>query len=414
MADITCDSEFNEDPKTKKKINKKNIEADMEGEGEEEMEKEMTDPLKEIEEEIEEIEEETDKAVRDVEKMDERKTNGKIEEKSEPPWNETIVAFKISGSHKEFSMMPENPIARISENAKGIFDENFDSEKKFKINAKDSDPVEKKTKHIIGGMTLLGVQSDFKCSLNIAPIGLLGVKSKSFSSTGEEGGYIVFPEERNNNMNVELIHVKKIKKSIGAFQGRNSETLAIGTKTKHKEEKVFDEKKKKWVSSVTSTMEVDSDHPIISMYNALATKNKKTLLTSKDLNKKKKFEFEEHVGKKLLDLGKQILESQLKVNNLYDLGFQISRAFLSETSKTPIESPSNKRGIIESIHISKDSKKESKKEPDTTAVNSQWLDHTEVLDSYQNKKEMETKAFNINKSLYLRVNVKWRPQEDDN
>jgi hypothetical protein len=378
MSEFACNSDVNSDQPTRKIRRGLQLLEDQK-------------PVATHEEEYddEEEEEEMEEGEEDVmDPFEEEPTLMAPVPSSEKNWRKTIVAFRISGSMKQFSQSQEDPIARISENAT-IFD----------LGPKIKGKAERTTQHVIGGVKLLGVQSTFPCSLTINPTGLVGMESTSHDACGN-CGYVVFPGQNSDNLNVELVSIGKTK-TLDIFKGQTIESLNKGIEFKSESKSAYDPKKREHVSETRDNMIVDPGHTLISMYNAMAISMNRAPITEKNLVKGK-FIFEAAEGKKLLGIASKALESQLRINNLHNLGIKVSRAFLSETP-VPVQAPA--RGLIESMAV--------KTEESPVLINQKWTNEAEIFDTYQNKSKVQTAVLEKTNVLLIRTEITWTPQEED-
>jgi len=280
------DENVSEDEQIDKKINGHNESSSSSSEGEEE----------------EEVETES--------KIEKQESVSEVSKDLEPGFSKVSVIHRWVGSLEEFSKHPERAISELNEHTKSIFNATI---KENDISSKSGPKISHK-QHILKDIRLKKIKNTFGQEIMISIKGIDTNDQKTFStSTSEKSGvHVAFKGEDIQKMDKVLIEGNKIiadHKFLKQYPGWNSDNIR---------ERIMD------IHGDTTCL-VAVGHPVLKVYeDTIKATGKKAQL---EMVNGKNYVMEKGQVNACVEIIKEQLEKNIKMVNLADLQFEISRAF---------------------------------------------------------------------------------------
>lgn len=308
-------------------------------------------------------EEDDDSDEEEEEDDDEKKIQSKKTRKSESKinWNTSYITFKITGSLSDFAENPEKSKDFISEYAKGIFEsgkgtksgqQDIESKKGTKSgqdieSKKGTESRQQETRsehHMLVGLSLIKIDSDFPCSLALNVTGVnIPDENKTFTSSGICASYIIPPKMKYDSRDgIELNEKSRDieNRFLQSYPGRHLGNIQEGI-----------------IHISKDLCLVKYNHPVIALFNNARVRQNKSPLSADNQSIRKHYTATKKDTDKCLSVLKKEMEKHLKIQDLYKMGVAIDRAF---TKKSPMN------GINQAFTAKKNKSK--------------WLDDTEIYE----------------------------------
>ncbi len=305
----------------------------------------------------------------DNDEESQKKYKGRAVPESKVNWNSTHVTFKISGSLNEFAKNSKKCCDSISENAKGIFESTKLEQKQENSdisngNKSDIKLKNRTTNHMCVGLSLTKVESSFPCSLalNIEGINIPN-ESKTFTSDGNSGSFIVTPKMNYNSQEGIPLNQKcrdTDSPFIKNFPGWNLGNIHEG------------------ITHLDKKMSMISDkHPVVVIFDSIRMSRGESPLNEENQPIPGFYHASRKDTEKCLQTIKDKMQKHLKIQDLYKMKVSISRAFTEKISSI--------NGIKK---------------------NSSWLDATEIYDNINGENAKKREA-DEKHNLYVTFKVEY-------
>ncbi len=286
-----------------------------------------------------ESESESDDDDDDENEESQKKIKSRPVPESKVNWSATHITFKIAGSLSDFAKKPKKCCNFISKNAKGIFESTKQQQQQQQISSKSDDTRTKN--HMCIGISLTKVESDFPCSLALNVDGInIPNENKTFTSNGNSGSFIITPNMKHDSQ--EGIPLNQKSRDIDSpfiknFPGWNLGNIHEG------------------ITHMNTKMSlIAENHPVVVMFNSVRMKRSEEPLNEENQPIKGFYNANRKDTEICLQKIKDKMQEHLKIQDLYNMGVSISRAFT--------ENPTPINGINEDKKIGT------------------WLDATEIFE----------------------------------
>lgn len=243
--------------------------------------------------------------------MEKQESVSEVSKNLEPGFSKVSVVHRWVGSLDEYSKHPERAISELNEHTKSIFNATI---KENDLTSKNGGPKISHKQHILKDIRLKKIKNTFGQEIMISVKGIDTNDQKTFStSTSEKSGvHIAFKGEDIQKMDKVLIEGNKIiadHKFLKQYPGWNSDNIR---------EKIMD------IQGDTSCL-VAIGHPVLKVYeDTIKSTGKKVQL---EMVNGKHYVMEKSQVDSCVEIIKEQLEKNIKMVNLADLQFEISRAF---------------------------------------------------------------------------------------
>lgn len=235
-------------------------------------------------------------------------------------WEEVSVTYRFNGSLSKLSTDPALSKVGLRPDVVGVFECSADQSTTTATAATSSTSTDEEkgakrsSHHLLGGMYLTSIRSDFPCSVHMSMEGMSGHR-KSYTSHGAQGVFTVFPKEASGNMRVPLYEASTSADNsfLKKYPGRNLGNIQEG----------IIELPKKGLSVI------DADHPVIGMYNVTRKARNQTELQQHDENPPGHYTVQTEEATRCVENLRESMEKHLRMLDLYNLKFKFSRAFTS-------------------------------------------------------------------------------------
>lgn len=218
-------------------------------------------------------------------------------------WKEVSVSYRLSASLRELANGTKKPVLKLSDGAMKIFD-NSDGKRS--------------ENHICGGVTVTDYDSTFPASLHLDVKGIKsGGSTNSFTQTGGSGALTVRPKASFSDVKgIEIaagnMEMAQKSKFLHEYKGWNLNNVNNGVT---------------FCADGTNAM-IEGDHPIVAYYNAVLEQDGEEPLTEDDLLPGTNMFMAKALDvRECLASLKRTMQENLQIQNLYNVSFELSRAY---------------------------------------------------------------------------------------